>query len=111
MNLREIEDAGLRHYEAKGRMNGEQADHDGCPECYGDGCVECCATDVDLDEHEAQCHHCLGAEGFVDPKCDRCGGTGRIDAPDHPDWCSRCGMTGRCLDCDPDRARDEAMDR
>lgn len=46
MNLREIEEGGLRFYEAKGRMNGELADGpdvEPCPHC---GLVE----DYDRDE-------------------------------------------------------------
>lgn len=93
MPMRDLEDAGQRFLEAKGRMNGE------------DG------SELELDDHEVQCWDYLGYEGVIDPECRTCSGTGRMDAIDSPDWCSRCGMTGRCPDCDPDTYRDAALDR
>lgn len=100
MNLREIEDAGQRFLEAKGHANGESAD---APDQV--------LYDQDLDELEACCWSCVvESGGTIDPLCGRCGGTGRIDAPNHPNWCHACGMTGKCPDCDGD-AYDRANDR
>lgn len=64
MNLREVEDAGLRHYERKGLMNGEQADSD--ETC----CLHCLEMYNALEE---QCP-CEPAESVFDEwdfRCDR----------------------------------------
>ncbi len=41
MSLREIEDAGQRFYEAKGRMNGEDSEPYYCDECFGATSCRC----------------------------------------------------------------------
>jgi hypothetical protein len=100
-------------YEHKGLMNGEQADApEDCLNCGEPGCDCQLLNRSDLDELEALCYWCVSESGgFIDPQCPRCDGTGRIDAPDHPDWCRACGMSGTCPDCDPDTYLDARRNR
>lgn len=111
MNPRDIDAASAHVLERRGLLLGEQPDDPSdCAHCGEPDC-SCQRLDDDLGELEASCYVCVDeSEGFIDPQCHKCAGTGRIDAPDHPSWCSACGMSGRCPDCDGD-AYDRANDR
>lgn len=88
MNLRELEQAGQRWFEAKGTAAGESAD----------------APDDEL-------HPCACRDHFLygpPEDCPACAGTGFTDTPNQ--WCDACGLTGLCRDCDGD-AYDRAGDR
>lgn len=65
-----------------------------CPECYGDGTLECRTCDGD---ETVDCPECYGDPDSVDGGCDFCGETGKVE-------CDECYGDGeiQCYECDGD---------